>query len=148
RPLLLDFNLAHSARAKAGGRGGTPPYMAPEMIRACLDRQDLTTQQATRADLFSLGVIGYELLTGAHPFPAPPRGAPLEKVAEWLLPLYQAGPRPADELNPAVPRPLAQLLGRCLAVDPMARPESAQELVESLRRWQGRLARRRSRVLE
>ena len=73
-PLLLDFNLAADTKlrgpASAALIGGTLPYMAPEHLRA-LRGEDRTLD--ARCDLYSLGVILFELLTGNHPFETPPR---------------------------------------------------------------------------
>ena len=69
-PLLLDFNLAADTKlrihASAAMVGGTLPYMAPEQLAAFRDGR---TAVDARSDLYSLGVILHELLTGQHPFP-------------------------------------------------------------------------------
>src|SRR6185312_1750904 len=71
RPMLLDFNLAEDVKARGGAErasvGGTLPYMAPEHIEAFSKTGPWTLDG--RCDLFSLGVILYELLTGRHPYP-------------------------------------------------------------------------------
>ena len=83
RPLLLDFNLSVDSRLPAWKIGGTLPYMAPEEL-ANLARQKTgfpSPHYDPRSDLFSLGVIVYELLTGKLPFGAIPRDRPLEETA-------------------------------------------------------------------
>ncbi len=81
RPLVLDFNLSHRANAEAGHIGGTPHYMAPEQIIAWQVKKSLTIEEGCRADLYSLGVIVYELLTGRHPFGTTPEPGQLDEAA-------------------------------------------------------------------
>jgi serine/threonine protein kinase len=135
RPMLLDFNLALHKRLSGGQVAGTPAYMPPEQLLA-LDpdnRSDLPCLIDERSDLYSLGVILYELLTGVHPF----EPLPLELSARELLPLLLAkqkgGIRPIRQLNPRVDKALAQTVERCLANDPKHRPQSAAELAAALR---------------
>ena len=73
QPLLLDFNLAYDVRSGDRERtGGTLPYMAPEQLDEYIERG--ATRVDHRTDLYALGVIVFELLTGRHPFPIPPGG--------------------------------------------------------------------------
>ncbi len=97
---------------------GTPFYMAPEMFVSTL-KVDI------RADLYSLGVMMYELLTGVRPFPGPS----LSQVVSQHL---TQTPRPLRYLVPWVPREVAQLVHTLLAKEPLRRPESAQEAVDRL----------------
>ncbi len=69
RPVLLDFNLSCDGRLATKHLGGTLPYMAPEQIQASVSRGAARPKLDGRADLFSLGVLLYELLTGRLPFP-------------------------------------------------------------------------------
>jgi serine/threonine protein kinase len=131
RPLLLDFNLARVGSEPADRVGGTFPYMAPEHLEAFLARRPLAAAEAAAADLFSLGVLLYELLTGRHPFGGPPHGAP-EAAARQMLRMEHNGFRPIRECNPAVPERLARLVESCLAVDPARRPD-AETLARQLR---------------
>jgi tetratricopeptide (TPR) repeat protein len=144
RALLLDFNLSADPTRAAPHLGGTVPYMAPEQVRAFLKAEagppDLDWAQA---DLFSLGVILYELLTGAHPFGPVPLGLPPAELGADLLALQQARSRPLRSLNPAVGRHLAELIERCLAFDPAGRPASAAELAAGLGRYFSRPQRLR-----
>src|SRR5207248_1178945 len=70
QPMLLDFNLSTNAAVRANPSaariGGTLPYMSPEQLEAF---QDGKTPMDGRSDLYSLGLIVFQLLTGTHPFP-------------------------------------------------------------------------------
>src|SRR5262249_28754708 len=97
QPMLLDFNLAADA-ARAGPRvGGTPAYMAPEQLRqVCGEAAGVDA----RSDLFSLGVVLFEMLTGRHPFPLP-NESNRDSAAE-LLKLRTTPPPDLHSLNAAV----------------------------------------------
>ncbi|HKO15719.1 MAG TPA: serine/threonine-protein kinase [Gemmatimonadaceae bacterium] len=110
---------------------GTIGYMAPEQLAA-----DPNVDH--RADLYSLGVVAYEMLSGATPFANLP---PRSRMAAYLGQM----PEPLDTSDTGVPPALAQLVMHCLAKDPGARPRSARELVRRLGRIAALLeARRRS----
>jgi serine/threonine protein kinase len=97
-----------------GALVGTPAYMSPEQARGRkLDQ---------RSDLFSLGAVLYRLVIGRLPFTGATRTA-------VLLSLAMDEPPPVRELNPDVPESLAKLIGRLLAKEPAARPESAKAVV-------------------
>ena len=135
-PLLLDFNISTTGEGPSARLGGTVPYMAPEQLRfvagAAADDTDIADP---RSDIFSLGVIAYELLTGSLPFGTIPWAESLEEVAEKLLRLQQLGPLPLDDKNQHVDHGLAQIVERCLAFDPDDRPNSAEELAELLQKY-------------
>lgn len=130
-PRLVDFGMA----APLGGAAlqsiaGTLPYMAPEVARGDTDRIDF------RSDLFGLGAVLYELLTGGPPH----RAQQLEKLWEEA----RAGDvLPARERNPKIPAAVNDLCMRCLAKDPGKRLGSAAELGRAIRRWQRRRVVRR-----
>lgn len=133
RPLLIDFNLSTAPLVLAKRRGGTVPYMAPEQLRACLDGDDLARLDG-RADLFALGVLLYELLTGTHPFgPVPAEMVP-DDFAALLLRRQRAGFVPLRRRNPGADPAAARAIERCLAPDPGDRPASASALAAELRR--------------
>ena len=142
RPMLVDFNLSLEI-GDVSRLGGTLPYIAPEQLQALVEARHGRTWNALdeRCDLFSLGAILYELLTGKLPFGHPVSDAPLSVISEELLRLRRAGPRPIRELNPQVDRHTARTVERCLRFDPTERPQSAQELAKSLRRAASPLAR-------
>lgn len=119
---LLDFGLARAnessdALTQTGMILGTPAYMAPEQARGePLD---------ARADLWSLGVILYELLTRRRPFLGANTLAILASIATDDPPAIQS-------LNPLVPEPLARLTMQLLEKKPTARPASAREIIATL----------------
>ncbi len=102
-----------------GAVAGTPAYMAPEQVRGEPVDQ--------RSDVFSLGVLFYEMLTGTRPF----HGATLRELAAAIT--TQAPPALVAR-RPLVPRVLSDLVGRCLDKDPVTRPQSADEIAAVLAR--------------
>ncbi len=134
RPMLLDFNLSVDEQCTDQRLGGTLPYMAPEHLRATDPAGSMDASQVdARSDLFSLGVILFELLTGTHPFGPIPTSLSVAEVRAYLKQRQQAGPRPVCSATPQVDRSLARLIERCLAFDPKNRPQSAGELAAVLR---------------
>jgi hypothetical protein len=114
---VLDFGLAQPAGEdpSEGPRAlGTPAYMAPEQARG--EPADV------RSDLFSLGVVLYELVTGKLPFPRTDRKS---------VPSYPP-PTPVLAAAPDAPPALAELIHRAIHPDPAARPQSAAELARAL----------------
>lgn len=125
-PHVTDFGL--SRRIDGGNRltqsnvlVGTPSYMAPEQATG---KKDLTTL----ADVYSLGAILYEQLTGRPPFQAE---TPLDTVLD-VIAREPAAPR---TLNPQLDAELETICLRCLAKEPEQRYESAAALAEELERW-------------
>jgi serine/threonine-protein kinase len=97
------------------GLSGTPGYIAPEQIRGDRARCD------HRADLFSLGVVLYEILTGQHPFDAP-------TVLGVILATQTRVPKPPRSIKPSCPLVLEDLCLSLLSKDPAARPDSADRV--------------------
>ena len=95
---------------------GTPSYMAPEQAR----NARLAT---TTADVYSLGAILYECLTGQPPFPE-------ATVAEKLIAHQTKKPRAIRELRPEVPAGVAKIIERMMAKDPKDRFQTPEEIVE------------------
>ncbi|HEX4612917.1 MAG TPA: protein kinase [Urbifossiella sp.] len=132
RAMLLDFNLAEDTKARppAGEAtvGGTLPYMAPEHLDAYrVGRGEIDA----RCDVYALGVILFELLTGRHPYPDR-HGRPKEVTAEMAADRRQPPPllRP---LNPAVSPAVEGLVRKCLAPDPADRYQTAADLAADIR---------------
>ncbi|MHB1562245.1 MAG: serine/threonine-protein kinase, partial [Isosphaeraceae bacterium] len=133
-PMLLDFNLAREPLDGDAGEtapGGTVDYMSPEHLRALADGEPEGVDH--RADIYGLGVVLYESLSGCRPFAPPTRGGSLidalQRVAEerWG---QLVGLR---EIEPDVPPALDRVVARCLAPDPRDRYQSAGELAADLR---------------
>jgi serine/threonine protein kinase len=132
QPTLLDFNLARDTKGAGKATalvGGTLPYMSPEQLR---DFQEYGKRVDARSDLYSLGVILYELLTCRPAFPVP-QGPRPESLAQMLNDRLRPPPR-VRRWNKAVPLAVESIVRRCLEPDPLRRYQSAQELNDDLQR--------------
>ena len=139
---LFDFNLALAEDSSSDQVGGTLAYMAPELLAAFTHSNPVGVQVDARTDIFSLGVMLYEMLTGKLPFELPQDVDDRRELARHLIEKHAAGPGSLVKANDAVNRSLAEVVERCLAADPKARHETATNLLESLQRE--RYRRRRS----
>ena len=124
QPRVLDFGIARVAHRReskdANSGAGSPYYMAPEQVkREVSDR---------RADVFSLGVVLYELLTDTKPF----RGDTLAQIRDAVL---NHEPPLASKVDAAVPKALAAIAARAMAKDPEQRFRSARSFARELRQW-------------
>jgi serine/threonine protein kinase/lipoprotein NlpI len=139
QPMLLDFNLSQSqtadrARAEAT-LGGTVAYMAPEHLRALAARDAAQARQLDqRADIYSLGMVLFEMLAGRSPFDQSASYFPLPALIESMA-LERARSWPSLRRHrPDVPWGLESIARLCLAPEPAQRYQHAGHLAEDLRR--------------
>ena len=118
---LADFGIARatdqSSITQVGSVLGTAAYLAPEQARG--------EEAGPRADLYSLGVVTYQLISGRLPYEA-------ASLSELALKQQRESPTPLNQLVPGVPPELAQAVDVALSIDPRGRPETAIELADIL----------------
>lgn len=148
RAAVMDFGIAHSVDSKSfraqigqpfvegqfgltviGALLGTPRYMSPEQARS--RRVD------GRSDLFSVGLIFYELLTGDVPASKGSLGEVLRDRATKQI-------KPPIEVDPSIPRAISEIIWRCVQLDPEQRYQSADAVVADLETWLGIRKRQRT----
>jgi len=131
RPYVSDFGLAKFTELASGDTPtltrsiqllGTPQFLPPEIAGGSV------SSATTAGDIYSLGAVLYELLTGAPPFVG-------ENLTTLLKAIVEHEPVRPSKLIPGLPRDLEVICLECLAKEPSRRYASARELAEDLRRW-------------
>jgi serine/threonine-protein kinase len=119
---LADFGIARamgqSSITQVGSVLGTAAYLAPEQARG--------EEAGPRADIYSLGVVAYQLLSGRLPYEA-------SSLSELALKQQREAPIPLDKLDSHIPRELAQAVALALALDQAQRPVDTPAFAEALR---------------
>jgi tetratricopeptide (TPR) repeat protein/predicted Ser/Thr protein kinase len=127
RVVVMDFGIAHSkdlpGLTMTGALVGTPEYMSPEQARG--EKTD------ARTDIFAVGIVFYELLTGKLPF----RG---ETLVETMFKRTREQATPPVDLDHAVPIQANHIVMKCLETDPAKRYQNAKEVLEDLDRFDPR----------
>jgi serine/threonine-protein kinase len=127
-PKILDFGISRSTEPRSGRRSalttregmivGTPEYMSPEQARGVktIDR---------RTDIYSMGAILYEAMSGQLPFAT-------ENVGDLIIQIVTGTIQPAYERNPALPKPLSDVIAKAMARAPEDRYQSALDMQQAL----------------
>jgi eukaryotic-like serine/threonine-protein kinase len=127
RVVVMDFGLARSlagdGMTRTGTMMGTMEYMSPEQAQA--------KELDARSDIFTSGLICYELLTGKMPYHA-------DSVVASLLKRMQERAIPPSDWDASIPQPVSELVSRCLERDPAERWQSAEEILERIDEIQGK----------
>jgi len=125
--VVMDFGLARTIvsdeMTRTGMMVGTMEYMSPEQAQA----QSLDA----RSDIFTVGLIFYELLTGRMPYEA-------DSAVASLLKRSRERAAPVSSHDPAIPRSLSSIVAKCLETEPKLRYQSAGEALADLENWQAK----------
>jgi serine/threonine protein kinase/tetratricopeptide (TPR) repeat protein len=138
QPMLLDFNLAQQTRnaQAAATLGGTVAYMAPEHLRALAGRDPALARWVDhRADLYSLGMVLFEMLAGQSPFDQSASYSPVPALIEAMAVERSHTTPSLRRQRPEIPWSLESILRKCLAPEPAQRYQQARDLAEDLQRF-------------
>jgi tetratricopeptide (TPR) repeat protein/predicted Ser/Thr protein kinase/TolB-like protein len=126
RVVVMDFGIARSLQSSSmtqtGAVMGTPDYMSPEQVKG--EAAD------ARSDLFALGVIFYQMLTGELPYTG-------DTPMAAMFTRTQVRAKPVRDFNPDIPAFLSNVISRCLEISPHKRYQSAREILQDLATFQG-----------
>src|SRR5580704_15466487 len=126
RVYVMDFGIARSLETpgmtQTGALMGTPEYMSPEQAKG--EKVD------ARSDLFALGIIFYEMLTGISPFKA-------DTAMAMMFKRTQERATPLSQLNIGVPAVISDIVSKCLEIKTDQRYQSAREAIQDLEAWKG-----------
>jgi eukaryotic-like serine/threonine-protein kinase len=126
RVYVMDFGIArsleHQGMTQTGALMGTPEYMSPEQAKG--EKVD------ARSDLFALGIIFYEMLTGNSPFKA-------DTAMAMMFKRTQVRATPLSQLNIGVPPVISDIVSKCLEIKTEERYQSAREVISDLEAWKG-----------
>lgn len=125
-PILMDFGIAKDEASQSnwtadGQSLGTPAYMAPEQARGLVSQIDAKT------DIYGLGAILYEMLTGHAPFSGPPM--------QVIYKVCTSDPVPIQEYNPTVPHDVAVIVEKAMSKEKSLRYKSAEEMAKDIQRY-------------
>jgi serine/threonine protein kinase/tetratricopeptide (TPR) repeat protein len=127
RTVVMDFGLARSLESdgmtRTGTMMGTMEYMSPEQAEA--------KEVDARSDIFTVGLISYELLTGRMPYHA-------DSSVASLLRRMQERAAPPSDWDATIPQPVSELVSKCLERDPALRWQNAQEILDRIDEIQGK----------
>src|ERR1700730_13233723 len=126
RVYVMDFGIArsleHQGMTQTGALMGAPEYMSPEQAKG--EKVD------ARSDLFALGIIFYEMLTGISPFKA-------DTAMAMMFKRTQERATPLSQLNLGVPAIISDIVSKCLEIKTEERYQSAREVISDLEAWKG-----------
>jgi serine/threonine protein kinase/tetratricopeptide (TPR) repeat protein len=126
RVVVMDFGLARADNTgqmtQTGAVMGTYQYMSPEQAKG--------TKADARSDIFTVGIILYELLTGKTPYAA-------DSALASLLKRTQEAAVPPSQIDRAIPRPLSAIVAKCLERDVLKRYQTVDDLLNDLKAFQG-----------
>jgi tetratricopeptide (TPR) repeat protein/predicted Ser/Thr protein kinase len=126
RVYVMDFGIArsleHQGMTQTGALMGTPEYMSPEQAKG--EKVD------ARSDLFALGIIFYEMLTGISPFKA-------DTAMAMMFKRTQERATPLSQMNLGIPGVISDIVSKCLEIKTEERYQSAREVISDLEAWKG-----------